>query len=601
MGTIKKNLPLVLMLVVAGFFVFAFNFQNPLFWDDTDWIINNPFVHSFSLENIENLFTKNTLAGVGLKSNYYRPFLFLTFALNYIISGTAPLGYHLVSNGLHILNAILIFFLLLSIFRNKFVAFWSAFLWLVHPLQTEAVTYISGRGDPLNVFFMLSALSLFIYKEKNGLQFLGFKIFPALFLILALLSRETAIVFPFLLMILYISFISKERFIKSLKQALFKALPYFSIVLIYGILRLTVLNFDNTLNFYSKANPYTESFFIRMYTFLNVLLTYAKLMILPLGQHMERSVTIYTHFFNWPVVSSFTIAVVVFWILRSLYKKEIKNSKFFGEGSRAKPEISVEIQNSHFRLWFFAVGWFFVNLGPTSGITPINAQLYEHWLYLAMLGPIILAVYYLDIFRKRYLKMVSIAVLVLLLVFVSFFSILSIKRNILWGDPIKFFEDILKYEPDGARINNNLGNLFYDKGEEKRAEEYYWKAVSVEDNFPQPHFNLGDILQSRNDMRGAIVEFEKAIEIDPNFPYAYQKLAVIYAGQGDLASAANALEKLKIIVPYNPRIYYNLALIYLEEKNDKTAYQNLQEGLTYIQFDPETGLLMQDLLKHFKK
>lgn len=582
-----QNLWLVAILIVAGFFVFAFNFQNPLFWDDTDWIINNPFVHSFSLENIENLFTKNTLAGVGLKSNYYRPFLFLTFALNYIISGTAPLGYHLANNGLHILNAILIFYLLLSIFRNKFVAFWAALLWLVHPLQTEAVTYISGRGDPLNVFFMLSALSLFMYKEKNGLKPLGFKILPALFLVFALLSRETAIVFPFLLMILYISFISKERFTKSLKQAFIKALPYFSIVFIYGILRLTVLNFDNTLNFYSKANPYTESFLVRMYTFLNVLLTYAKLMILPLGQHMERSVTVYTYFFNWPVAISFLIVLSVLGLVWYFYRKQ-------------KYTLAAD-QVNDFRLWFFAVGWFFVNLGPTSGITPINAQLYEHWLYLAMLGPIILAVYYLDIFRKRYLKVVSVAVIILLLAFVSFFSILSVKRNILWGDPIKFFEDILKYEPDGARINNNLGNLFYDRGEEKKAEEYYWKAVSVEDNFPQPHFNLGDILQSRNDMRGAIVEFEKAIKIDPYFPYAYQKLAVIYAGQGDLASAANALEKLKIIVPYNPQIYYNLALIYLEEKNDKIAYQNLQEGLKYIQFDPETGLLMQDLLKHFKK
>ena len=126
----------------------------------------------------------------------------------------------------------------------------------------------------------------------------------------------------------------------------------------------------------------------------------------------------------------------------------------------------------------------------------------------------------------------------------SIFSVLSVKRNIIWGNPIRFLKIFLKYEPDGARINNNL-NLYYDKGEKEKAEEYYWKAVSIEDNFPQPHFNLGGILQSRNDIRGAIVEFEKALEIDPIFPYAYQNLAVIYAGQGDLINAANALEKLK--------------------------------------------------------
>ena len=183
--------------------------------------------------------------------------------------------------------------------------------------------------------------------------------------------------------------------------------------------------------------------------------------------------------------------------------------------------------------------------------------------------------------------------------FVSFFSVLSIKRNIIWGDPIRFFEDILKYEPDGARINNNLGNLYYNKGDTEKAEEYYWKAVSIEDNFPQPHFNLGSILQSRNDTRGAIVEFEKALEIDPNFPHAYGNLAVIYAGQGDLVNAGNALEKLKTITPHNPQIYYNLALIYLERKDNESAHQNLKEGLKYGQFDPETERLIKELIQQF--
>ena len=586
MNILKQNLALVVVLVSIGFFVYSFNLNNPLFWDDTDWIINNPFVHDFSWDNVKNWFTKNTLAGIGLKSNYYRPFLFLTFAFNYIISGVKPLGYHLISNGFHILNAVLIFFFLLLAFRKRFVAFWGVLLWLVHPLQTEAVTYISGRGDPLNVFFMLSAFLIFIEREKGHLKRKVFKFLPAALLVLALLSRETAIVFPFLLMLVYIAFISKERFIRSIKAAVIKALPYFGIVFTYGILRLTVLNFENTLNFYSRANPYTESFLTRMYTFLNVLLTYLKLMVVPLGQHMERSVTIYAYFFNWPVIGSFLMIVAVLGLIRYFYRKQI--------------HLLASEQINDFRLWFFAVGWFFVNLGPTSGITPINAQLYEHWLYLAILGPITFVVYYLDIFKNRYNKTGKIFVISILIFFVSFFSILSAKRNIIWGSPIRFFEDILKYEPDGARINNNLGNLYYDKGDIAKAEDYYWKSVSIEDNFPQPHFNLGSILQSRNDIRGAIVEFEKAIEIDPNFPYAYQNLAVIYAGQGDLVKATNYLEKLKEIRPQNPQIYYNLALIYLARKDNESAYQNLQAGLQYGQFDPETDKLIKELLQKLK-
>ncbi|OGN13614.1 MAG: hypothetical protein A3J47_04225 [Candidatus Yanofskybacteria bacterium RIFCSPHIGHO2_02_FULL_43_22] len=585
-----KNLSLILLLIVIGFSIYAFNLDNPLFWDDTDWIVNNPFARSFSWENVKNWFTQNILAGIGLGSNYYRPFLLFTFTFNYLLGGNGPVGYHLLSNTLHIANAVLIFLILFSVFRNRFISFWTSLIWLVHPLQTEAVTYISGRGDPLNVFFMLLILYLLINDLRSRLST------GLVLLILALLSRETAIIFPLLFMVFYISFIvdnprfdlggTKGRtFLNHLKKAFRKALPYFGIVFVYGILRLTVLNFENTLNFYSKANLYTESLSVRMYTFLNILWTYAGLMIVPLGQHMERSVTIYTYFWNLPVASSFIVIITVLAVLRYLYKRQ---------------PTTHNPQPTTFKVWFFAVGWFFVNLSMTSGVTPINAQLYEHWLYLALLGPIVLTVYYLNLLIQKYSKAVKIAVILLLAAFVSFFSILSIKRNIIWGDPIKFFEDILKYEPDGARINNNLGNLYYNKDDIEKAEEYYWKAVSIEDNFPQPHFNLGSILQARGDIRGAIVEFEKALEIDPNFPYAYQNLSIIYAGQGDLVNATNVLEKLKIITPYNPRIYYNLALVYLERKDIESARQNLRDGLKYGQFDPETERLMEELIQRLQ-
>ena len=618
----KQNLGLLVLLFVIGFLIFAFNLNNQLFWDDTDWIINNPFVHSFSWENIKNWFTQNILAGIGLNSNYYRPFLLFTFTLNYFLGGDSPFSYHLLSNLLHVSNAILIFLFLFSIFKNRFVSFWASLIWLVHPLQTEAVTYISGRGDPLNVFFMLLILCLLatgIPSQNKGVsnnqsrhsgkavknfQWNQSKIVTRTTLVLlvfALLSRETAVIFPLLFMVFYISFVSEEKFLSSVKMAFIKALPYFGIVFVYGVLRLTVLDFDNTLNFYSGSNLYTESFLVRMYTFMNVLWTYARLMILPLGQHMERSVTVFTYFWNWPTGFSFMVLLAVLSVLRHFYKKEnYKNNNVRNQQiNQAKQSDALNnFKISDFRVCFFAVGWFFVNLSMTSGITPINAQLYEHWLYLALLGPLVLVIYHFNFIFEKFNKKILRIPLILFLIFVSvFFSTLSVKRNIIWGKPVEFFEDILKYEPDSARINNNLGNLYYDKNEIEKAEEYYWKSVSIKDNFPQPHFNLGSILQERGDVRGAIVEFEKALQIDPNFPYAYQGLSVIYAEQGDLVNTAKVLEKLKIITPQNPRIYYNLALVYLERKDIETAHQNLQEGLKYGQFDKETEELMKELLE----
>jgi len=98
------------LLIIVGFAIYAPNLNNVLFWDDNEWIVNNPFVHDFS--HLKEIFTQNVLAGYGLNSNYYRPFLLLSFATNFVSSGIEPLIYHLVNNLLHIGNAVLIFVLL---------------------------------------------------------------------------------------------------------------------------------------------------------------------------------------------------------------------------------------------------------------------------------------------------------------------------------------------------------------------------------------------------------------------------------------------------------------------------------------------------------
>src|SRR3990167_9621947 len=136
---LKKEvwLPIVVLIVISGF-IYSFNLNNQLFWDDEDWIIRNNFVHTISWDNIKFWLTHNTLAGVGLKSNYYRPFLFFTFAVNYVISGIKPLSYHLLSNLIHIANGVFVYSILYFVLRKKTIAFIVALLFLIHPLQTEA-------------------------------------------------------------------------------------------------------------------------------------------------------------------------------------------------------------------------------------------------------------------------------------------------------------------------------------------------------------------------------------------------------------------------------------------------------------------------------
>ncbi|MEK7217708.1 MAG: hypothetical protein AAB640_01565 [Patescibacteria group bacterium] len=419
----KPIIFLITILIAIGFFVYFFNLNNPLFWDDDDWIIRNNFVHTISWDNIKFWLTHNTLAGVGMESNYYRPFLFFTFALNYIISGIKPFSYHLFNNLIHIANGLLIFILVYKIFKKKLFVFLASLIFLIHPLQTEAITYVSGRGDALVTFFMLLALLFFYKAENNSLDGTSIKkIFSLIFLVLGLLSRETAIIFPFLALVFYISFISKERFLKSVKQGLIKTWPYFLAVLVYGLLRLTVLNFQNTLNFYATPNLYSENLHYRLFTFMHVLVDYFKLLFVPTGLHMERSMTVHTSLFQWPVWLG---ALIIFGILGMLYWL-YKN------------------RHPDFKIWLFGWGVFFIALGPVSGITPINALIYEHWLYLPMVGFWLIASFYvvklLDCQSATFLKIQGrTLVIVALIAYFLFFYYKSIQGNILMLNQIEFY------------------------------------------------------------------------------------------------------------------------------------------------------------------
>ena len=244
--------------------------------------------------------------------------------------------------------------------------------------------------------------------------------------------------------------------------------------------------------------------------------------------------------------------------------------------------------------------------------------MYEHWLYLPMVGFWLVFSFYLvkllDFKDSTFLKIQNsrsgistpwklcrILMITVLVAYFSFFAYQSIQRNLLWGNQLAFYLDILKYEPDSSRINNNVGNIYYNKKDMENAEKYYKIAASLGDIFAEPHFNLGTILQSRGDIYGAIKLYEKAIEINPNFYYPYQNLSVIYAQQGNLTKAVENIEKLKLLLPNNLRVYYNSALVYVALNNKDQALKDLQTGLKYAELDPQTGELMKSFIKELQK
>lgn len=580
MNRSRNNLPAVIALILIGVGVYLFNLHGPLFWDDADWILNNFSVHALTWSNLKFIFSHDVLAGIGQVSNYYRPFLFLTFLANWLISGSNPVSYHLVSDAIHIANAILVFYLLSRWLKSKRAAFLAALLFLIQPLQTEAVAYVSGRGDPLSILFILLGITAFVnFKNRRRKAYF----WASICMVLAVLSRETAVLFPVYLGICLFAFekpaalseametqpvAGSRRYnsetaenrlgdfrggrplgrpdpaagglladlIKILKQVW----PFISIAAIYGVLRLTVLNFQNTLNFYQQQNIYSEHLSYRIYTFLHALVVYFWLVFWPTGLHMDRDIPVNTSLFvGYAWLGALIIISFLGWLIY-LYSEQITLSEAMADRPNA------------FSVWFFGLGIFFVNLGPTSGIVPINARIYEHWLYFSLFGLFAIVGWYLDRllfwFEKNRPKLKP-AFIVILIAYCIFLGVQTIRRNLLWTNIEGLYQNILAYEPQDVRVLNNLANYYSDQGDDSDAAPLYEKAIQADPTQPAPYYNLGNIAQNAGQFDQAEALYKKVIQVSPSFYYAYGNLAVLYVNEKKYAQALAELEQLQQIYP----------------------------------------------------
>lgn len=497
----------LLVLVIAGFFVYLNTLPNKLFWDDDDGIINNVYIKDWSY--FPNYFSENLIAGAGQVSNYWRPLVLISFAVDYHTFGLAPYGYHLTNLFWHVLSAWLIYLLFFKLSKRHWLSFWTAFIFLIHPLQTEAVTYVSGRADPMSAAFVL--LSLFAYvlfRQKKSKLFLWASLASFLG---ALLIKEQSIMLPaFIFLIEFFFFFDKSSWKKSLKIFL----PFVLISVAYFLLRIFVLNFNDLLSGVDYVGGYDSSLKTRLLTFTYVFVKYLALLFAPFNLHMAYEVAPVTSLWSWSV-GLFILAVASFGLVIKKYWHQDK-------------------------LLVFGLAWFLVMLLPRTNIISINRPLYEHWLYLPMAGfwlAIILLVEKLKINKK--------ILIIVLSAFSLFFITLTIKRNLDWRDPITFYEKNLKYTPNSFIQHNNLGMAYADAGRTDEAIKEYKTAISIADIYPQVHYNLGNTLVLVNKMDEAEKEYYKSIEIDPGFSLPYINLIKIAIIRKDVVALESVLRQIR--------------------------------------------------------
>ena len=513
----------IALIIILGFVVYGNSLDGKFVWDDEALVKNNIYIKNW--HSIANLFTKDVGmhigADAGMKYNLYRPLQMLTYMCDYSFWKLNVTGYHLTNILLHIFTALAIYWLINILFGNRSLSLLTSVLFLVHPIHTEAVSYISGRADPLSLLLMLLSFIFYIkYLDRKKTSFY----IPALLSYgLALLSRENSLILPVLFLLYHYSFKKKLRISPSL--------PIIGISALYLLLRLKISAQLTSGDFISS----TTTLFQRIPGFFAAITEYIKLLLLPFNLHMEYGNKLFS-FTDLRVLLG--IAILTFLLIYAFRKRNQNN------------------------LIFFSVSWFIISLLPAANLYPINAYMAEHWLYLPSVGFFLILAYSLNsLYRIKHFKILSIGVITVLVVFYSY---LTIKQNGCWREPILFYERTLKYAPDSPRVHFNLGNLYRDIGKKDEAIALYKQAIKLNPNYADAYTNFGKLCGDIGRHQEEISAYKKAIEINPYHPTAYNNLGAAYYDMGKFEEAIAAYKKAIELNPNYAEMHYNLGIAYAD-------------------------------------
>jgi protein O-mannosyl-transferase len=500
----KKNILAFLIFTLGGFILYSYvTLYGKFLFDDNLLIENNILIRSLS--NFFKFFTSNSEAGSGLVSNFYRPLQQVVYAVIYKFFVLQPFMYHAVPVAIHIINSFLIFVFLRVLEFSYIGALLSVLIFLVHPVQCEAIAYVSGIADPLGFMFLMFGILSFIklYKEPNKSP-VSILIISAFCFACALLSKESTVIFFPIVIILSMYFwenSSKKQKTSTVNLNIF----FFLLLLVYLFLKFKILNFTDGFGLTNAQNIYTQNIFVRLITFVNILWEYVKLLFYPVHLYLEK-----------PYIGYVTLLS-----LRGIFGLILILSSLF---------FMIKSFFSDKKIIFLGISLIWISLIPMSGIVPINAMYLEHWLYFSFIGICILLVVLYDKIKNKKIKILYV---ILYSIFFIFFCVRTYERNDEWADPIKFYENELSYNYGSTRVHNNIAMEYSDIGDFNNAIKHYKIAIEQQDVYPQTHHNLGNVYLSLIKYDEALQEYIKAINIDPNFFYSYGHLVNLYLAKKD--------------------------------------------------------------------
>jgi Tfp pilus assembly protein PilF len=550
---VSRQLGAVLLLAAVTVAVYYNSLQNEFLFDDLQTIVETQtaggpgqFTQLFSL-----------LQG----KPAYRPIRSASYAFDYALSGLDPWGYHLSNITYHALSAIVVFLIARTLFNQTGLALFTAILFAVHPVQTEAVTYLSGRRDVLSGLFVLLGFYLFLRYRRTGRA--GYLAMVLLLYPLAFFSKESGLILP--LLCFSYDVISRIRVkregvglppFREIWAGAWSAvregrLFYLPLIVLAGGLAYYVLFLVRGT---WVRTYYGGSLWFTGLTMARVFLHYIKLLIFPLTLNADYSYNAFPVTTSWTDARSWA-AVLILVVLGYGLLCLLKTRPLVGFGGL----------------------WFFVALLPVSQIIPHHEMMAEHFLYVPSFGFFLAIAALLDplVDRRRVAPALYAAGVVALLLL----SLRTVWRNADWRDELTLWSKTVQVAPQAARVRNNLGAAYLRRGQLTPAKEELEAAVQIKPDFAIAHGNLGKIYLDRGDLERAERELQTALHLKEYEVIPRLWLGAVYVRKGQMAEAEQQFRAALVKPPYDAYAYNNLGVLFAKGGRMTEAESAFQAAL----------------------
>lgn len=574
-GTFRYQL-LLLLLIPLGFILYNDALRAPFVYDDKGYILQNEAIRS--------------LSGIDISGTRYLGFL--SFALNYAVGGLEPFDYHLVNLLIHIANAILVFFLVSSIADTPYlcategkgpqketalaIAAVVSLVFLAHPLQTQAVTYVTQRFTSLATMFYLLAVLLYArartgaWKDEGGRNLKGKAAYglSLVFTLMAMKTKEISFTIPFAILIYDWVFFRGS----SEPGAVGRRIPYYFLLLVIPLSIIVPEYFPtdtgsvtDTLRRLQVQEAAGLPRDVYTFTQFNVIVTYMKLLVFPAGLAIDHSYRLSSSLFEPATLTSFLFlaALLLSAIVLSLSKRRMGVYAAF---------------------YTFGILWFFNGLMVESFLVPIQDVMFEQRTYLPGIGFFIAAasflLYLIESTRRRLnmrLSSFAAAALVVLVTTPALFAG-TLSRNEVWTDELKLLDEAIERSPDKARLYYARACVYIDRKEYEKAVIEASETLKLSPNHVEAVHVRAEALQRLGRVDEAMRDFSRAVALAPDVGVRYYNRAVAFDAAGDLSSAIADYSRAVVMEPRNDKALNNRGIAYLKAGDADRALEDIRRA-----------------------